>query len=334
MSKFGSVKSKITTAINDLNRTLARIDPSYLQPFSWEGSLRSQSRKLSKRNGGMIRARNTIRSAQGVLDERYEAAQLFISKQEDQGTLAYELGRHWEDLKGAELQRNARNIIGQLDAQIDLELQLENDIREKLAAIVVSNSQPLDRTSSQDTLLSEADAAARNNIYPRSSAAANSFAQVASPQANQAVQLRKVDLPTFDGDQGQFYDFWAKLKTMVHNNPALTTANKFVHLVSSLKGDAALVVESFDITDSENYELAIKAFLRRYDRPEFTHQHFLQKLEHLPPSSASASSQRATLCRIQACVLQLNRFEDTSQSLALKNWIRKKFPKKKVKRKS
>ncbi|KAL6742511.1 hypothetical protein Aduo_015655 [Ancylostoma duodenale] len=98
MSKFGSVKSKITTAINHLNRTLARIDPSYLRPFSSEGSLRSQSRKLSKPNGGMIRARNTIRSALDVLDKRYEAVQLFISKQEDQGTLAHELCRHWEDL--------------------------------------------------------------------------------------------------------------------------------------------------------------------------------------------------------------------------------------------
>ncbi|RCN52672.1 hypothetical protein ANCCAN_01048, partial [Ancylostoma caninum] len=44
----------------------------------------------------------------------------------------------------------------------------------------------------------------------------------------------------------------------------------------------------------------------------------------LPVSSASASAQRE--CQVQACILQLNRFEDTSTSLALKKLIRNKFP--------
>ncbi|RCN27176.1 Tas retrotransposon peptidase A16, partial [Ancylostoma caninum] len=141
-----------------------------------------------------------------------------------------------------------------------------------------------------------------------------------------SVQLRKVELPTFDGDFAMYYDFWAKFKAAVHDNPNLTTAAKFIHLANSLKGSAALVVQGYDITDPANYHLAVEALRRRYDRPQFTHHFFLQKLENLPVSSASASAQRDTLCQVQACILQLNRFEDTSTSLALKKLIRNKFP--------
>ncbi|RCN40634.1 Tas retrotransposon peptidase A16 [Ancylostoma caninum] len=95
-----------------------------------------------------------------------------------------------------------------------------------------------------------------------------------------------------------YYDFWAKFKAVVHDNPNLTTAAKFIHLANSLKGSAALVVQGYDITDPANYHLAVEA---------------------LP-------SQRDTLCQVQACILQLNRFEDTSTSLALKKLIRNKFP--------
>ncbi|VDO48914.1 unnamed protein product [Haemonchus placei] len=50
-------------------------------------------------------------------------------------------------------------------------------------------------------------------------------------------------------------------------------------------------------------------------------------MEQLQPSSSSATSQRDTLCLIQSFILQLNRYEDTSTSLALMKLIRKKYPK-------
>ncbi|EYC18142.1 hypothetical protein Y032_0028g1698 [Ancylostoma ceylanicum] len=327
MSKFGSVKSQITIAIRRVNRALDRIDESYLQPYSSGSSLRTQRAQLLERNSGMTCAKLTIENALDNLERRYETAQRFIEEQPNGDALAVELERHWEENGGDNSQNNAQRVISLLDSQIESELSLANEISEKLADTAAANDQPLLRMSSQDSLLAEVDASARNTANPRSSSAAvRSSAQVSAPQADNFVQLRKLELPTFDGDQGQFYDFWAKFQTMVHDNPTLTSASKFLHLASCLKGNAALVVESFDITNAENYELAIKALLKRYDRPDFTHQHFLQKLEDLSPSSASASSQRDTLCRIQACVLQLNRYEDTSQSLALKNIVRKKFP--------
>ncbi|PIO64183.1 hypothetical protein TELCIR_14195 [Teladorsagia circumcincta] len=44
-------------------------------------------------------------------------------------------------------------------------------------------------------------------------------------------------------------------------------------------------------------------------------------------STSSASTQRDTLCQIQSLVSQINRYEDTSTSLALMKLIRSKFPK-------
>ncbi|KAK6741899.1 hypothetical protein RB195_009646 [Necator americanus] len=95
------------------------------------------------------------------------------------------------------------------------------------------------------------------------------------------VQLRKVELPTFDGDFSTYNDFWAKFKTAVHDNPSLSTAVKFIYPSSSLKGSAALVVQGYDITNPSNYHLAIEALRRRYDRPQFTHNFFLQKIREL-----------------------------------------------------
>ncbi|KAL6727694.1 hypothetical protein Aduo_009548 [Ancylostoma duodenale] len=324
MSKYGSVKGHTTTAINRLSRALERIDPSYRQLFSSDASPRAQLDLLSSRNGGMTCTKIAIERALDILDERYETAQRFVSEQQDNENLVQDFNLYWEQHHGAELQHDAQIAISQLDEHIELELEIAAKIREQLAANSAS-APPLSRMSSQKNLRSETNAFARLSLQPNVSAA--NPIPTASAFENQAIQLRKLELPMFDGDQGQFYDWWARYKTTVHNNPGLTTANKFLHLISSLKGSAALVVESLDITDPANYEPAISALLRRYDRPDFTHNHFLQKLVELPLSSASASSQRETLCRIQACVLQLARFEDTSQSLSLKNLVRKKFPK-------
>uniref|UniRef100_A0A7I4YY06 Integrase catalytic domain-containing protein n=1 Tax=Haemonchus contortus TaxID=6289 RepID=A0A7I4YY06_HAECO len=87
------------------------------------------------------------------------------------------------------------------------------------------------------------------------------------------------------------------------------------------------MIQGYDPSQPDNYRLAIEALRRRYDRPQYTHHLFHHKLEQLQSSSSSASSQRDTLCQIQSFILQLNRYEDTSTSLALMKLIRKKFPK-------
>ncbi|PIO53588.1 hypothetical protein TELCIR_25071, partial [Teladorsagia circumcincta] len=175
---------------------------------------------------------------------------------------------------------------------------------------------------------------ARQNDHPSSSANQESPPHVTpmapspevSPSTLQPIQLRRVELPIFDGDIAQFHDFWCRFRTAVHDNDSLSLPTKFIYLTNSLKGSASLIIQGYDPSQPDNYHLAINALRRRYDRPQFTHHLFHHKLEQLQTSSSAPSNQRDTLCQIQSFVLQLNRFEDTTTSLALKKLIKAKFP--------
>ncbi|XGW03194.1 hypothetical protein V3C99_014862 [Haemonchus contortus] len=150
--------------------------------------------------------------------------------------------------------------------------------------------------------------------------------QDSSVSTLQPIQLRRLELPTFDGDVANFYDFWCRFKTAVHENDSLSLSTKFIYLANSLKGSAALLIQGYDPSKPENYHFAIQALKKRYDRPHFTHGLFHQRLERLPTSSTSAGAQRDTLCQIQSFVMQLNRYEDTTTSWSLMTLIKKKFP--------
>ncbi|KHJ80557.1 zinc knuckle [Oesophagostomum dentatum] len=326
MPRIGAFKSKLTSAINLLARVCNSVNPNHLQPFSSQATLEGQLRLLKRRNAGMKSAKLNIEIALDRLQERYHSAFQAVSELEDAEALTQELDKHWDERKGAQLTSDAQALLMQLELQIEAEEKLIEEIRDKMDSSIDA-ALHLERTASQD--LQQSLHTANINVPTNHTApvVASGFGESAISAEEQAVQLRKIELPTFDGDPSQFYDFWAKFKTTVHNNPTLSLANKFLHLINSLKGVAALVIEALDITDPRNYKLAVEELLKRFDRPEFTHNHFLQKLENIPPSAANASSQRITLCRIQACILQIERFEDTSQSLSLKNLVRRKFPK-------
>ncbi|KAK6032503.1 hypothetical protein OSTOST_01314 [Ostertagia ostertagi] len=132
--------------------------------------------------------------------------------------------------------------------------------------------------------------------------------------------------PLTEMSRSSTIDFWCRFKTAVHDNTNISLSTKFIYLTNSLKGSAALIVQGYDPSKPENYQLAVQALHRRYDRPKFTHNLFHQRLEQLPASSHSASVQRDTLSQIQSFILQLNRYEDTTTSLALMKTILKKFP--------
>ncbi|VDO48916.1 unnamed protein product [Haemonchus placei] len=62
------------------------------------------------------------------------------------------------------------------------------------------------------------------------------------PPLLQPIQLRRVELPNFDGDITQYHDFWSSFRTAVHYKDALSPATKFIYLTNSLKGSAALMI--------------------------------------------------------------------------------------------
>ncbi|KAK6024563.1 hypothetical protein OSTOST_09624, partial [Ostertagia ostertagi] len=84
----------------------------------------------------------------------------------------------------------------------------------------------------------------------------------------------------------------------------VSLSTKFIYLTNSLKGSAALIVQGYDPSMPENYQLAVEALRRRYDRPQFTHNLF-----HQSPLFCNSIATK-----------------DTTTSLALRKTIMKKFP--------
>ncbi|KAL6740660.1 hypothetical protein Aduo_013999 [Ancylostoma duodenale] len=150
MSEYGVVKSMLTSAIDDLIRATSRIDQSYFQPFSSQAQLLDKYRSLCERNVDMTCAKFTVESALNILKNRYEEAQRFVGEQHGGETIVQDLNTYWEETKGADLLRSAHSIIFQLQSQIELELPLANQIRDKLGAIVAS-SEPSHSITRQDS---------------------------------------------------------------------------------------------------------------------------------------------------------------------------------------
>ncbi|KAK6029668.1 hypothetical protein OSTOST_04217 [Ostertagia ostertagi] len=202
-----------------------------------------------------------------------------------------------------------------LDAQLLMDESLENILSQQPSDEVVTATAAL---TISDTGTPQEDQPAQEHQNSNQDALPFIPNQDVPSSMLQPIQLRRLELPTFDRDVTKFYDFWCRFKTAVHDNTNLLLSTKFIYLTNSLKG--------YDPSKPENYQLAVQALRRRCDRPKFTHNLFHQKLEQLPASSHSASVQRDTLSQIQSFILQLNRYEDTTTSLAPLKTILKKFP--------
>ena len=99
------------------------------------------------------------------------------------------------------------------------------------------------------------------------------------------VRLEGLSLPTFSGDATKFPGFWTIFKTRVHQDPNLTSAEKFSYLLTKLKGSALSIVEGLPLTDT-GYDSAYKLVLERYGkRMPLLNSHIMQLME-IPPSES------------------------------------------------
>ena len=77
------------------------------------------------------------------------------------------------------------------------------------------------------------------------------------------LQLPRLNLPTFAGDYKNWISFYDLFNASVHSNSCLSDAHKLHYLKSSLQGEAARLLKSLQITDS-NYQLARNILEERY----------------------------------------------------------------------
>ncbi|XP_073814581.1 uncharacterized protein [Musca autumnalis] len=94
----------------------------------------------------------------------------------------------------------------------------------------------------------------------RSSIAEQSFVFPQAPSS----RLPSLKLPKFDGKYLEYKNFINTFNNLVHNDPNISTSEKFNHLLSCLSGEALATIRAFQVTD-ENYPSALKRLKERYD---------------------------------------------------------------------
>lgn len=94
-----------------------------------------------------------------------------------------------------------------------------------------------------------------------SSVLENTFS-VAIPPANRLPNLK---LPVFNGKYADYKNFIGTFTNLVHNEPSLSSIEKFNHLISCLSGEALHTVKAFQVTEA-NYTKALERLAERYDK--------------------------------------------------------------------
>lgn len=94
------------------------------------------------------------------------------------------------------------------------------------------------------------------------------------------IKLPQLSLPEFNGAYDKWSSFSDTFISLIHNNPCLTDIQKYFYLQSSLKGDAAKVIDSLEV-DASNYPVAWNLLKNRFEDKKIIIKNHLQNLFEL-----------------------------------------------------
>jgi Protein of unknown function (DUF1759)/Putative peptidase (DUF1758) len=108
------------------------------------------------------------------------------------------------------------------------------------------------------------------NINSMSMSINNNTTQVSQSQSQcndnlQSSFLPKIKLPTFKGDFEHWLEFKTNFLSIVHNNPLISTTNKYNFLRTSVEGYAKQIVYGFDFIENQ-YDNAWAELCKRFDK--------------------------------------------------------------------
>lgn len=101
--------------------------------------------------------------------------------------------------------------------------------------------------------------------------------QLPIPQQSIAVQLPTLELPSFSGDYTNWPSFRDAFEALIDRNTQLSNVQKLLYLKSSLKENAACVLDAMDITDA-NYRIAWDLLKEQFENRRATKQKQLREL--------------------------------------------------------
>ena len=115
------------------------------------------------------------------------------------------------------------------------------------------------------------------------SSASSTVPTAATPSVTGATTTRlpQRQIRHFKGDILEWTSFWETFNAAIHTS-SIPTVQKFDYLKEYLKGDARLIVENLELSDT-NYQLAIDELKRTYGKKEVLIEAHMEKLDSLQP---------------------------------------------------
>ncbi|EYC15276.1 hypothetical protein Y032_0037g3428 [Ancylostoma ceylanicum] len=352
MATIRGCKNQLTRAINNLQRGLNQYDQVPLDSNGIENEPpNTRLRRIAERKIDLIAAKSRLEDLLLELQTKFQAAVDFAQRapiNPDSIPPVEEIDNHWVEHNGEEIEENARKALSVikatyrqlevLEASASLEIQYyigsphsvppTTQIRREAAA--APDTPPPGFENTPRRILSSTNVVL-NHPQEFSQPQPMHNGSVSSQQIDATMilpsQLQKLEIEPYYGDIARFSEFWCCFDTLVHSNVNIPIAAKFQHLKRALKGDAALVLRGF-LTTPENYPRVIKLLHKRYNRPHYARSLIYRQLKDLPHASASANSQRNTLCQIQSLLSQLSTMESSSDAISMLELVRSKFPEK------
>ena len=95
------------------------------------------------------------------------------------------------------------------------------------------------------------------------------------------VKLPKLNMRKFNGNVTKWSTFWDSFASSMHENPSLSSIDKFNYLVSLLESTAAEAVAGLTPTDA-NYEEAISTLRKRFGNPQMIINRHMEALLSVP----------------------------------------------------
>ncbi|VBB35513.1 unnamed protein product, partial [Acanthocheilonema viteae] len=152
----------------------------------------------------------------------------------------------------------------------------------------------------------------RDEIIPRTSSTVSPLPTVNLPQ---------LPLATFDGDLKGWRQFWSNFEVAVHNQN-IPDIQKLNYLISSLKGNALLAVEGFDIVP-ENYSVVRSLLLEKYGN-----SHIIKKAFYYELSSMKKNDKewKTTIDVVERILRQLEALGDNLEHPSIDSTMESKLP--------
>ncbi|XP_056016815.1 uncharacterized protein LOC130053514 [Ostrea edulis] len=111
-------------------------------------------------------------------------------------------------------------------------------------------------------------------------------------QGSLAVRLPKLELPSYNGDNIKFQEFWDAFDATINRNSKPSRIEKFSYLQSKLTGEAKAAISGISLTH-ENYDVAIDIIQERFgDAQSVIHKHHMKLINIQPVTNDTLSLRR------------------------------------------